>query len=132
MTRRFLHTSEFSNDNVCFHGVSSYGDAPSPLPVSVDCSPGFAACLTGAQFIVKNGKIGDKFSFQIVHPVAGVLNEFITDWYVAGDAQQQSMLDFSCPINLSLGLIIRCVYKSTAEVGIRNILINWHTHEVLA
>lgn len=129
---RFTSVKQFTSDNVKLRGQSSYGEAVANDTKNIDFDLSFTACLTGAQLIVKGGKIEDKISLQIVHPLAGVLSEFITDWFISEDSQRQFMLDIPFPANLPSGLKIRAVYKATEEEGTRDILINWHLYEVIS
>jgi hypothetical protein len=63
--------------------------------------------ITGCDYKAVSCNMSDKITFQIVHPIAGVLNEFATDIFVR-DYRQYSFYRAVVPT----GLIIRVVYKN--------------------
>lgn len=81
--------------------------------------------LTGAKFILTNSHPDDTIKIQIVHPTAGVLNEFI-DWYAA-----ELDKDLPYPAKIPANLTIRVVYQSvgTTDVTVR---VNYSAHKVLS
>lgn len=130
--KRFISVDQFNSDVVLFAGKSAIGTAAAGDTVNIDYTLDFDALLTGATLIVKGGKSEDKASLQIVHPSAGVLNEFVTDWYIAEDQDSQFSLDLNYPANLASGLIVRLVYKAKSGLtGTRTIRINYMLHKVL-
>lgn len=130
--KRFTHVQQLTSDNVNFAGKSALGTATAGDTVNIDYTLPFDVCLTGATLIVKGGKTLDTVSLQVVHPQAGVLSEFITDWYIAEDQDVQFTMDISYPANLSTGLIIRAVYKAAVGLtGTRTVRINYILHKVI-
>lgn len=129
--KRFTHVSQFTSDNVLFAGTGKMGDAAENSNTNIDCTCPYDLCITGAVMLVKGGAFGDKCSLQVVHPVAGVLSEFVTDWGVSEDAQKQFELQLDYPANLPAGLIIRLVYKADANAGTRKVTMNYLLHKVL-
>ncbi|TXH10650.1 MAG: hypothetical protein E6R04_04775 [Spirochaetes bacterium] len=131
VAKRFTNVDQFTSDNVAFAGAAASGDAVASETKNVDYSVPFDACLTGAVVIVQGAKIDDKVSLQVVHPTYGVLNEFVTDWFMADDQSEQFALQLNYPANVPAGLTIRAVYKATADEGTRKVRINYFLHKVV-
>jgi len=62
--------------------------------------------LTGAEYFREGGNFGDVVSFQIVHPVAGVLDQFATNIYLN---KEHGLYQFY-RARIPSGLIARAVY----------------------
>lgn len=129
--KRFTHIDQFTSDAVQFAGSSATGDALENANSNIDYTCPFDLCITGAVLLVKDGKFGDKCCLQVVHPVAGVINEFATDWAIASDQQKQFELALTYPANIPSGLSLRLLYKATSEAGTRKVAINYLNHKVL-
>lgn len=131
VSKRFIHIDQFNSDAVQFAGASATGDAAENTNTNVDYTCPFDLCITGAVLLVKDGKFGDKCCLQVVHPTAGVVNEFATDWAIASDTQKQFELALNYPANLPTGLKLRLLYKATSEAGTRKVAVNYLNHKVL-
>lgn len=129
--KRFINIEQFTSDNVQFAGLSAYGQVNASETKNIDLSAPFDLCLTGAVVIVKNAKVEDKVSLQIVHPNGTVLNEFVTNWYLAEDQQEQFALSLNYPANIPQGLILRVKYIATSGIIVRDVMINYLTHRVM-
>lgn len=75
--------------------------------------------ISGVEFKTVGGCDGDKVSFQVVHPQAGVMDEFGTDYFVFKDTKM-TMKEHRAKI--PAGLIIRVIYKSTCATSARYIM----------
>lgn len=84
----------------------------------------------GHSLLVRGGHQGDTISFQVVHPVAGVLLQFVTDWYVNPDVTAQQVPTSNYPAKLSTGLILRLVYTSTGTSDVW-VASNYNLEKVL-
>lgn len=84
----------------------------------------------GTNFLAKGAAQGDTVDFQVVHPVLGVLNQFITSWYVNPDKTDQSVPPSNYPAKLFAGLILRVVYHSTGAENVW-IAVNYNIEKVL-
>lgn len=124
-------TEEFQSDQVNFNGMASFGSASESQTTSSDLTLMDDHLMTGGNFLVKNGKFGDKIKLQVVHPTYGVVNQFVTDYGVQSDSEFQFSLDLSYPAKLATGLKLRVVYISTSEVGQRDYCINYLLHKIL-
>lgn len=129
--KRFTHIDQFTSDAVKFAGKSAAGDAVASETKNIDLTVPFDLVLTGAVLIVNGAKIDDKACLQIVHPQAGVLDEFVSDWYMSESSDQQLALELTYPANLPAGLIIRLVYKASATDGTRKARANYFLHKVM-
>lgn len=129
--KRFTNVDQFTSDNVKFAGASAAGDVSENTNANIDYTCPFDLCITGAVLLVNGGKFGDKCCLQVVHPVAGVVDEFATDWAVASDQQKQFELALTYPANIPSGVKLRLLYKATSAEGTRNVAINYLNHRVL-
>lgn len=129
--KRFTHTSQFTSDAVKFAGKSAAGEAVADETKNIDYTVPYDLCITGAVVVVKNASISDKVCLQVVHPQAGVLDEFVTDWYMNEDRNHQFTIDLDYPANIPTGLIIRAVYKASSTAGTRYVRINYFLHKVI-
>lgn len=86
--------------------------------------------LNGGQMKVSGSAFGDKASCQVIHPTAGVVKEFITDYYI-GDAEQ-TQFNITLPYfaKIQADLTLRLVYKSTGNSSVK-VAINWGLHKAL-
>lgn len=75
--------------------------------------------IQGVQFKVVGGCDGDKVKFQIVHPQAGVVDEFASDFYLFKDEINTIKEQRAA---LPAGLMVRVVYQSTCATAARFIM----------
>ena len=75
--------------------------------------------ISGVEFKTVGGCDGDKVKFQVVHPIAGVVDEFASDYYVFKD-ELNTIKEHRAEI--PAGLIIRVVYQSTCATDARFIM----------
>ena len=128
---RPLRNEEFQSDQVNFNGQSVFGACEENQSVSTDLTMMDDHLLTGGNFIVKGGKFGDKVTLQVIHPVAGVVGQYVTHFGIKSDVQDQFNLSLTYPAKIFTGLKLRVLYISTGEVGIREFCINYYLHKVL-
>jgi len=86
--------------------------------------------VTGGVFLCSGGAQGDFVNFQVVHPIAGVLNQFITNWYIDPSTIRQETTKSNYPAKLPAGLILRVSYTSTGTSNVW-IAINYDLEKVL-
>lgn len=76
--------------------------------------------VDGGTIIVKDANPGDYCTFQIVHPTAGVVEQFVNKWHVVPGTTQMDVKVY--PAKVPAGLIIRVVYNNVgsnpAECGV--------------
>ena len=125
------HRSQFQADWLKFDGKSAYAEAQSSEEKNSDLVLTDDVLLTGGYVCVQGGKFGDKICLQVVHPQAGVLDQFVSDYYIKSDSESQFSIDLDYPAKLPAGLIVRAVYKSNNNEGLRRIAVNYFLHKVL-
>lgn len=84
----------------------------------------------GNIFLAKGAAWGDKVDFQIVHPVYGVINQFITNWYLNPDSTLQAVPTSSYPAKLPAGITLRVLYSSVGVTDVA-IAVNYNCEKVL-
>lgn len=123
--------SDFQKSKLTFAGRSLTGIVNENETVNADYTLSDDTLITGGVLIVKEAKITDKVSLQVVHPILGVVNEFVTEYRLAEDQQVQFKLDLPYPAKLVAGLAIRCKYEASDENGTRTFALNLLLHKVL-
>lgn len=92
--------------------------------------------LTGAQVLTNCATFGDTINFQVVDvdgifaPAGTVLNQFVTNWQLKSDSQEQINLNINYPAKIYAGLYLRLVYTSIGSTDI-TVAINYSLHKVL-
>lgn len=124
-------TSDFVKSKLKFSGQSISSVAQTGETINADLSLSEDYLLTGGVLIVKEAKISDRVSLQVVHPVYGVVNEFVTDYGMSEDQQVQFSLQLVYPAKLFAGLKIRCKYIASSDAGTRTFILNLLLHKVL-
>lgn len=84
---------------------------------------------TGSLIVIGAAQ-GDTVDFQIVHPLAGVQIQPITDWYIDPSMSFQKVPSSWYPAKVPAGLILRVIYHS---VGVNPVwvAINFDKEKVL-
>lgn len=123
-------TADLQSDQVNFNGQGVFATCLENETKNIDLTLTDAHFLTGGELIVKGAKSDDKVCLQVVHPVAGVLHQFVTDFRMRTDSENQSGFNLPYTTKLPAGLIIRAVYIATSEVSERKISINYMLHKI--
>ena len=126
-----LKVSDFTKDSIKFSGQSIYFQCESNTEASQDYTLTDDMLLTGGILLVKGGKFTDRIYLQVVHPIAGVVDEFVSGFRVAEDSNEQFKIDLPYPAKIPAGLKIRCKYVSSSDVGTRDVAVNFFLHKVL-
>jgi len=113
MTLKRSAFSEATNEHARLTGCFDFTIAAGAT-ISVDYTLTEFRYLDGMKYKVENNAFADSVSFQVVHPVAGVLDEFGTDWPVC-PAETIKLYKAKVPA----GLIIRITYKNTGAGLVR-------------
>jgi hypothetical protein len=122
--------SDFEKDKLLFNGQGSYGECSEGQTINIDLTLTDDHLITGGELIVKGGKFEDIVSFQVIYEET-IIDQFITNYYIKEDVQSQFTKTIEYPAKLVAGLTLRCVYTATAEVGVRDICINYDLHMVI-
>jgi hypothetical protein len=67
--------------------------------------------ITGVEVFADAPAHGDSIDFQVVHPLAGVLDQFGTGWYMSSGTKTYNVY----PAYLPQGLIVRVIYNATTN-----------------
>lgn len=120
-----------------YNAVGVTGVANSGTTTNVDYQLTDDTLLTGAQVLTSTSVFGDSITFQVVdvNNILGyganvVLKQFITNWQLRSDSQEQIDLHVNYPAKLKAGLYLRLVYSSTGGSNV-NVAINYALHKVL-
>lgn len=106
-------TDPYANSDIFKASCEGFADVALASQVTtIDHSLTFTKYLVGVCVLLNNHVYGDKLTFQIVHPIIGVVDEFATSWNVSSDVQNQGLFEFPLRGKLSSGLKIRLVYTS--------------------
>ncbi len=124
-----LQATAFSNAGMFrFRGHGVSGTASKTTTTNIDHVLAQDRFINGVQLILKDHVYGDSVKFQVVHPTAGILDEFGTDWFVAEDKQEQGQIMVPYPASIPAGLTIRLVYNSVGTVNNVKVRMNLFLH----
>ena len=116
--------NEFDKTKVNFNGLKAAGVCLAGQSVNVDLPLTDDHFMTGATLNVVNNTPGDHALFQIVHPLAGVVGQYI-DWYVFNLSKS-----LTYPAKIPGGLILRVVYNSVGTQDVQ-IFVNYDLHKAI-
>jgi hypothetical protein len=80
--------------------------------------------------LVKNSSQGDYVDFQVLHPVYGLVAQFVTSWFIDPDSTTQETPTSNYPAKLAAGLTLRLVYHSVGQSNVW-VAINYDAEKVL-
>jgi hypothetical protein len=123
--------SEFTKDHLEFSGQALAFECLASATQTQDLMLSEDYLITGGSLIVEGGNIEDMIYLQVIHPVAGVLKEFITGYRIASDVSKQIELELKYPAKIVAGLGLRCKYVAGTTVSTRKIAVNFYLHRVL-
>ena len=105
-----------------FKGFGMSGTAIAGQSTNIDYQLAEERLIYGGQAILKNHVFGDKITMQIVYKSQGnpdvVLGEYVTNWYVADDKQQQDAIMVNYPTKVTSGLYMRIKYYSVGQQNV--------------
>lgn len=84
----------------------------------------------GTTFLAKGAAQGDKVTFQVIHPVNGVIAQFISDWYLNPDVTLQQVPPSNYPAKILAGLTLRIAYTSVGATDVW-VAVNYNIEKVL-
>lgn len=122
--------NEFTKDHLEFAGQSIYFEASPSATTEQDFVFVDDMLMTGGELLVENGSIEDQVFVQIVHPIYGVVKEFVTAYRVAADSIRQISLQIQYPSKLQAGLSVRCRYVASSGL-VRKVALNLFLHRIL-
>jgi hypothetical protein len=132
-----LQTKDFSAENVFFNGQGVLGTVTAGSSSNVDLKILDDCFITGGILRTNGSNFGDYAHVQIVdidnmlgYGANTVLRQFITNWYMRSDAQQQIETELSYPAKILAGLYIRIVYHSTGSTNV-SVAMNYDLHKAL-
>lgn len=131
-----INIFDFNKRNLNFAAVGIAGTAVANTTTNIDYKLSDDVLITGAQVLTKENVFGDSISFQVVDvdgvlaPPGTVLNQFVNNWQLRSDSQEQINLSVNYPAKIYAGLYLRLVYHSTGGVDVP-VAINYSLHKVL-
>jgi hypothetical protein len=126
-----LNVSEFEKNKMNKDARGVIGTATAGTSTNLDFILTDDILMAGGHaFLAKGAAWGDKVDFQAVHPIAGVVNQFITGWYLNPDSTQQPLPPSNYPAKIPAGLTLRVVYHSVGATDVE-IAVNYNFEKVL-
>lgn len=126
-----VHTDQFEKSKLNKDAKGVLGVAVAGASTQLDLTLTDDVLISGGHgFLAKGAAWGDKVDFQVVHPIAGLVLQFLTGWYVNPDQTQQAIPSSSYPAKLPAGLILRVVYHSVGGTDV-DIAVNYNLEKVL-
>jgi hypothetical protein len=129
--------NNFEKTKLSYSAVGISGSAVAGATTNFDYEVMNDILITGAQVLANIPTFGDSMSFQVVdvNNILGlgadvILNQFVTNWQLRSDSQEQIDLKINYPAKIIAGLYLRMIYKSTGTTVV-NIAANYSLHEIL-
>jgi len=124
------NTASFEKSKLFKDAKGVIGTATKETTTNLDLVLTDDVLMTGGVFLAQGAEWGDKVDFQVIHPTAGVVAQFITDWYLNPDSTLQPIPKSSYPAKLAAGLTLRVVYHSVGATDVK-VAINYDREKVL-
>jgi hypothetical protein len=128
---------QFTSNNVNCAGGGATGVIPAGSSSTVDYFLTDDCFLTGGIMRSKNSAFGDYAHFQVidVNNVLGfgagvVLGQYLTDWYMSSDTEEQINENFPYPAKIKAGLALRVVYFSIGTTDV-TVCVNYRLHKAM-
>jgi len=99
-----------------FKGIN--GTVPFGTIANIDHTLTAERWIDGVELLVKDANCGDTAKLQIVHPTAGIVDEFGSTWNIDSASGKQNPVVLSYPAKLAAGLTIRTEYNSTGTADV--------------
>jgi len=122
--------SEYSKKYLQVNNIGVTGTITAGTSNNIDYTLTDDHLLIGAQILCNNSAFGDYCDVQIIHPQAGVVSQFFTNWYLGSDKQEKYNVETKFPAKLPAGLTIRLVYHSVGNVNV-DVLLNLKLLKIL-
>lgn len=102
--------------NFRFRGNATSWVTCSPGTTNLDLTMPEELYVDGGVVIVDGAHPGDYCVFQVVHPVAGVVEQFVNKWFVIPGTGKMDVNVYRAKV--PAGLIIRIVYNNTGSTDV--------------
>lgn len=137
MASSLRKVSDFASDRINFKGHGKAGTVTAGQVGNIDLKITEERLLNGVQIILKNHVNGDKAKLQVVdvdnilgYGAGTVLSEYATDWYFAGDTENQGIFKLEYVANILTNLYLRIAYTSTGQSNVE-VKANYFLHKPL-
>lgn len=127
---------KFDKAALNFSAIGVAGSANSGTSTTIDYKLTDDMLLTGSQVLTNGTAFGDSLSFQIIDidgiltPAGTVLGQFVTNWQLRTDSQEQIKIEINYPAKIYSGLYLRLIYNSTGNSDVL-VSINYFLHKIL-
>lgn len=129
--------TEFNKRALLFNGVGVSAVAIAGNSTNIDYKITDDMLITGAQVLTDISTFGDSLSFQVIdidnifgYGANLVINQFVSNWQMKSDSQEQINLQVNYPSKIPAGLYLRSIYVSTGVSDVK-ISINYTLHKVI-
>jgi hypothetical protein len=120
--------SDFEASKLNYNGQSASANVPAGQSADIDITMTDDHLLTGGWLMISGGDPGNSCTFQVVHPIAGVVNQFITSWKMPAECFTPIMVPY--PAKIYAGLTLRLVFVNSGATDCI-VAINYDLHKVL-
>lgn len=107
------NVNEFEKSKLNKDAIGVSETVPAGTTKDIDFTLSDDSLVMRSVLLVDGGVKGDKWTMQIVHPVAGVVFQAVTDWLVDWTVVQQPIPLSNFPAKIFSGLKLRIKYTST-------------------
>lgn len=111
-----------------FRGNATNWTTCTPGQTNLDVTPSATEVryVDGGVIVCKDSNPGDYCTFQVVHPQAGVVEEYISKWFVLPGSGYTEVTVY--PARIPAGMILRVVYNNVGQTNAQ-VGINYRLHK---
>lgn len=112
------NVNEFEKQKLNKDATSVSATVPAGTTVNIDYEFAHDSLVMTSVLLVDGAERGDSVHLQVVHPVAGVVFQPITNWLIDPTVVKQHTPIANFPAKLFTGLKLRLVYHSTGATDV--------------
>jgi hypothetical protein len=128
-------TIQLNGNNVSCNGQGVTDIVPAGQYKNIDYILTDDCFITGGMLKSQTSNFGDYANFQVVdinnmlgYGANYVISQFLTNWYIGSDKEEQINEDFPYPAKIPAGLALRVVYYSTGTTDVQ-VCVNYRLHK---
>lgn len=136
-TLKLTQINQFASDNVHSNNQGLMATATAGAVTNIDLPLTDDHFITGGVMRTLNAAFGDVATFQVVdkdnvigYGAGAVLGQYVTNWYMRSDSQEQINENIPYPAKIPAGLYLRIVYTSVGTTDV-TVSIMYRLHKVL-
>lgn len=136
-TLKLTQTSQFASDNVNSNDQGTIVTATAGTTTNIDLKLTDDNFITGGVLRTEQATFGDSATFQVIdidnvlgYGAGVVLGQYVTNWYMRSDEQEQINETIPYPAKIYAGLYLRVKYTSIGTSDTQ-VAVMYRLHKIL-